>query len=480
MEQTNAADTNNQSLADPEFNQIANYVYHEQNYSELAWSTAIDCLKDAFACYFFALKHPDCLRLMGPIVPQTIVPDGVPIPGTIFKLDPIQAAFSISAAIRWLDFNDTWLAKEWGHPSDNLGAILAVADFVTRNQMKKLTVKHILAAMIKAYEIQGIFSLENSLNALGLDHVAFVKTASAALAMQLLGGTQSQIVDVLSQVWVDGQSLRTYRHAPNTGSRKSWAAADAASRGVRLAWLIHWGEMGYPTALSAKKWGYYDVTQHGQPFQFSRPFGCYVMENILFKVSYPAEFHAQTAVECAVILHPKIKHKLDKIKKITLTTQQSAIRIISKTGPLYNYADRDHCLQYMVAVALLTGHLQAENYSDDFARNPKIDWLRDKMIVIEDPVFTKEYLDPEKRSIANQISIDFNDGSNREEICIEYPLGHKKRRAESQPLLQEKFYRAITEYFSKSTTNHILKIFSDKNTLVDLPVTQLMELFCGK
>lgn len=478
MEQANAADTNNRSLADPEFNQIANYVYHEQNYSELAWSTAIDCLGDALACYFFALKHPDCLRLMGPIVPQTIVPNGVPIPGTIFKLDPIQAAFSISAAIRWLDFNDTWLAKEWGHPSDNLGAILAVADFVTRNQMKKLTVKHILAAMIKAYEIQGIFSLKNSLNAFGLDHVAFVKTASATLAMQLLGGTQTQIVDVLSQVWVDGQSLRTYRHAPNTGSRKSWAAADAASRGVRLAWLIHLGEMGYPTALSAKKWGYYDVSQQGHAFQFPQSFGCYVMENILFKVSYPAEFHAQTAVECAVILHPKIKHKLDKIKKITLITQQSAIRIISKTGPLYNYADRDHCLQYMVAVALLKGHLQAENYSDDFAKNPKIDWLRDKMIVIENPVFTKEYLDPEKRSIANQILIDFNDGSDREEICIEYPLGHKKRRVESQPLLQEKFYRAITEYFSKSTANYILKIFSNKNTLIDLPVTQLMELFC--
>jgi len=472
----NSADINLRPETDHELINIAEYVTNYSINSTEAWSTAMDCFIDALACHFLALKHPDCMRLIGPIVPNTIVPNGARVPGTKFILDPIQAAFSIGTAVRWLDFNDTWLAAEWGHPSDNLGAILAVADFVTQTQQKNLTIKDILAAMIKSYEIQGVFALENSLNQFGLDHVAFVKTASAAVAMQLFGGTQKQIVDVLSHAWLDGQSLRAYRHAPNTGSRKSWAAGDATSRAVRLAWLVHLGEMGYPTALSAKKWGYYAVSQCGQSFNFTQPFGSYVIENILFKVSYPAEFHAQTAVECAVILHQKIKSKLKQIKKIFITTQDSAIRIISKTGPLYNYADRDHCLQYMVAVALLTGDLRAENYHDDFAANPQIDLLREKMQVNENPIFSKDYLDPNKRSIANSIKIDFNDGSSSEEITIEYPIGHKKRRTESKKLLQEKFETAVTQHFNAKQTNEILTVFSDKAKLTNLSVAKLMEL----
>jgi len=474
------ADINLRPLPDHELSTIAKYVSHYPILSSESWTTALDCLMDALACHFFALKYPACTRLLGPIVPNTKVPHGARVPGTSFELDPILAAFNIGTGIRWLDFNDTWLAKEWGHPSDNLGAILAVADFMNRQKKSAYTVKNILAMMIKAYEIQGIFALENSMNQIGLDHVTFVKTASAAVAMHLLGGTEEQIIDVLSHVWIDGQSLRTYRHAPNTGSRKSWAAGDATSRGVRLAWLVHLGEMGYPTALTAKKWGFYDVTLRGKTFQFSRPFENYVMENILFKVSFPAEFHAQTAVECAIALHPTIKKRFDEIESITLTTQESAIRIISKTGPLYNYADRDHCLQYMVAVALLTGNLRAEDYTDDFAKDPRIDRLREKMKVVEDTTFTRDYLDPEKRSIANAIQIHYRDGTTSEKIQIEYPIGHKRRRAESRPLLQIKFETAVKQHFSANQSKKILKIFSDRTTVMDMPVDELMDVLIFK
>ncbi|MDX1901348.1 MAG: bifunctional 2-methylcitrate dehydratase/aconitate hydratase [Gammaproteobacteria bacterium] len=476
---TDSADINLRPLPDREIITIADYVTQYEIKSELAWSTALDCLMDALACGFLAFHHPACMRLIGPIVPNTIVPNGARVPGTTFELDPIQAAFSIGTLIRWLDFNDTWLAAEWGHPSDNLGAILAVSDFVSRqnilNKKAPLLVRDVLAAQIKAYEIQGIFALQNSMNRIGLDHVAFVKAASAATAMHLLNGSKDDIINVLSHAWIDGQSLRTYRHAPNTGSRKSWAAGDATSRAVRLAWLVHLGEKGYPTALTAKKWGFYDVTFHGQPFQFERPFGTYVMENILFKVSFPAEFHAQTAVECAIALHEKIKNRLDNIDSITLTTQESAVRIISKTGPLYNYADRDHCLQYMVAVALLHGDLKAEYYNDTFATDPRIDTLRDKMRVIEDPTFSKDYLNPDKRSIANAIQIHFRDGTSTDKIQIDYPIGHKNRRAESKPLLQHKFESAVRGHFSPEQANKIVEMFSDNKKLMAMPVNEFME-----
>jgi 2-methylcitrate dehydratase len=474
-------DENIRPAFDTELTTIADYVDGYQINSELAYTTARLCLMDALGCAILALKYPACTKLLGPVIPGTIVPVAARVPGTSFLLDPITAAFNIGTLVRWLDFNDTWLAAEWGHPSDNLGAILAVADYISRKNAgagkKPFLVKDVFTAMIKAHEIQGILALENSFNRLGFDHVLLVKVASTALAIKLLGGTREQIVNALSQAWVDGAALRTYRHAPNTGSRKSWAAGDATSRGTRLAWLTLQGEQGYPSALTAKKWGFYDVMMQGKPLVINRTFGSYVMENVLFKISYPAEFHAQTAVEAAVRLHPAITNRWDDIEKIVLTTHESAIRIISKSGPLHNPADRDHCLQYMVAIGLLEGNLTADHYENDYAKNPRIDALRNKMLVEENKQFSIDYLDPDKRSIANSIQIFFKDGSVTEKVTVEYPIGHRKRREEGTPFLFKKFEENIATLFSDEQVENMLTLFHDHETVANTPVNELMDMF---
>lgn len=475
------AEQNLRPAPDKELVTMAEYVSKHVIHSELAYSTARYCLMDSLACAFLALHYPSCTKLLGPIVPGTIVPNGARVPGTDYVLDPILAAFNIGALVRWLDFNDTWLAAEWGHPSDNLGAILAVADYVSRQQLaaKKnpLTVRDVLTAMIKAHEIQGVLALENSFNRIGLDHVVLVKVASTAVATHLLGGSETDVLNALSHAWIDGQSLRTYRHSPNTGSRKSWAAGDATSRAVRLAWMVLRGEMGYPSALTAKTWGFYDVLLRGQPLRINRAFDAYVMENVLFKISFPAEFHAQTAVECAIILHDQIKDRLADIDKIILTTQESAVRIISKTGPLYNPADRDHCLQYIVAAGLLFGDLKAEYYEDQFAEDPRIDALREKMLVQEDPQFTKDYLDADKRSIANAIQIYFKDGTHTDKVQIDYPVGHKRRREEGIPLLINKFEKSLEMHFKPAKIEKLKALFLDQAALEKMAVNEFMELF---
>jgi len=478
MASNTIADINIRPSSDKELVAIADYTLDHKIKSDLAYSTARYCLMDALGCAFLALKYPECTKLLGPIIAGTNIPFGSRVPGTSFELDPILAAFNIGTMIRWLDFNDTWLAAEWGHPSDNLGAILAVADYQSqKNKKSPLLMRDVLTAMIKAYEIQGILALENSFNRIGLDHVVLVKVAGTAVATQLLGGNKQQVMNALSQAWVDGQSLRTYRHAPNTGSRKSWAAGDATSRAVRLAWLTLQGEMGYPSALTAKTWGFYDVMLDGKPLRLPRSFDAYVMENILFKISYPAEFHAQTAVECAITLHPKIITKLDQVEKIVLTTQESAIRIINKTGPLHNPADRDHCLQYMVAIGLLFGNLKADHYENEFAKDPRIDFLRQKMETREDAQFTKDYLDPEKRSIGNSVQVYFNDGTKTEKIQIEYPIGHQRRREEGIPLLINKFAGNAATVFSAEKVARFQELFADQKKLETMPVNEFMGMF---
>ena len=465
---------------------IADYVSDYLVTSKEALDTARYCLMDTLGCGFEALSYPACTKLLGPIVPGTIVPNGSKVPGTQFQLDPVQAAFNIGAMVRWLDFNDTWLAAEWGHPSDNLGGILAIADFLSRNrsdEQPQITMRDVLIAMIKAHEIQGVLALENSFNRVGLDHVVLVKIASTAVVTGLLGGSKDDIINAVSNAWVDGQSLRTYRHSPNTGSRKSWAAGDATSRAVRLALMSMKGEMGYPTALTAKTWGFYDVFFKGQPFKFQRPYGSYVMENVLFKISFPAEFHAQTAVECAFQLHPEVADKIDTLKKIeqidkiVLTTHESAIRIIDKQGPLNNPADRDHCLQYMTAVGLLKGSLTAADYEDAVAADPRIDALRDKMVCIENPEYTKDYLDPEKRSIANAVQVFFKDGSHSEQIAVEYPIGHRRRRAEGIPELVRKYKTNLARRFPERQQKAILDVCMDEAKLSAMPVNEFVDLF---
>lgn len=460
---------------------IVDYVLNKKIDSSLAYETARLCLMDTLGCGVLALSFPECTKLLGPLVPGATFPGGARVPGTHFELDPVQAAFNIGTMIRWLDFNDTWLAAEWGHPSDNLGAILAVADYVCRQNCCEgkapILMHDVLTAMIQAHEIQGCLALENSFNRVGLDHVILVKIASAAVAAKLLGADQEMMQRVLSHVFVDGQSLRTYRHAPNAGSRKSWAAGDATSRAVRLALLAKTGEMGYPSALTAPVWGFYDVLFGKKSFQFQRPYGSYVMENVLFKLSYPAEFHAQTAVECAVALHPVVKNKLEEIARIELITHESAIRIISKQGVLYNPADRDHCLQYMVAIGLLYGDLKAEHYEDSVASDPRVDSLREKMQVTESERFSREYHDPDKRSIANSIKIVFKDGSETDWITVEYPIGHQRRREEGIPVLLSKFTNNLSTHFSSNQVDKIVNAMNDTNRLGAMRVKDFMALW---
>jgi 2-methylcitrate dehydratase len=462
---------------DPLMVEIAEYAASYIPVSKAAIDTARYCFMDTLGCALLALRFPECTKLLGPIVPGALLNNGARVPGTDWQLDPVQAAFNIGAMIRWLDFNDTWLAAEWGHPSDNLGGILALADYLSRTKQKSLTIGDILQAMIKTHEIQGVLALENSFNRVGLDHVLLVRVATAAVAAALLGASQDQSISAVANAWTDGGSLRVYRHAPNTGPRKSWAAGDATSRGVRLALMAMQGEMGYPSALSAKTWGFHDVLFRSKAIGLARPLGSYVMENVLFKVSFPAEFHAQTAVECAVKLHEQVKNKLDEVERIHIMTQESAIRIIDKTGPLHNPADRDHCIQYMTAVGLIFGELRADHYEDRFAQDPRIDSLRDKMIIIEDARYSEDYLDPDKRSIANALQVFFKDRTATEKIAIEYPIGHRRRRAEAIPLLIKKFDDNLNSRLAAPWAKKILDLCLDLRALQATPVDQFMDMF---
>jgi 2-methylcitrate dehydratase len=462
---------------------IADYVLRTRIASATAYATARYCLMDTLGCGFEALEYPACTKLLGPIVPGTIVPNGARVPGTPWQLDPVQAAFNIGTMIRWLDFNDTWLAAEWGHPSDNLGGILATADWLSRNAVaagrEPLTVQDVLTGMIQAHEIQGCIALENSFNRVGLDHVVLVKVASTAVVARMLGLSRDEIINALSLAWVDGQSLRTYRHAPNTGSRKSWAAGDATARAVRLALIARTGEMGYPSVLSAKTWGFYDVSFKGNPFKFQRKYGSYVMENVLFKISFPAEFHSQTAVEAAMQIHALLAasgRSAGDIRRIRIRTHEACIRIIDKKGPLANPADRDHCIQYMVAVPILFGRLTASDYEDAVAADPRIDLLRDRIECVEDKQFTKDYHDPQKRSIANALSVEFNDGSTLDEIEVAYPIGHKRRRKEGMPVLVEKFKTNLARRFAARQSAAILELCLDAKRLAATPVHEFVDL----
>jgi len=457
---------------------IAAYARDFRVRSESAYETARYCLMDTLACGFQALKYPACRKLLGPVVPGAVMTGGARVPGTSFELDPVQAAFNIGAMIRWLDFNDTWLAAEWGHPSDNLGGILAVADYLARLAVMSgrapLTVRELLGAMIKAHEIQGVLALENSFNRVGLDHVLLVRVATTAVVAAMLGGSESQVVNAVSNAWIDGGALRTYRHAPNTGSRKSWAAGDATSRGVRLALIALTGEMGYPSALSAKTWGFCDVLLRGKPLSLPQPFGSYVMENVLFKISYPAEFHAQTAVEAAMTLHPQVRERIADIERVVIETQEPGVRIIDKVGPLANPADRDHCLQYMVAIPLLFGRLTAADYEDAVAADPRVDALRDKMQVRENPTFTREYYDPGKRYIGNAVQVFFRNGEATERVQVDFPIGHRKRRAEGMPVLVKKFETSVEAHFGAKQAERIKALFAKARQLDALPVNELM------
>ena len=461
---------------------IADYVVDYRIESQEAYDTARYMLLDSLACAMLAMKFPDCVKHLGPLVPGAILPGGALVPGTRFELDPAQAAFNIGTQVRWLDFNDTWLAAEWGHPSDNLGTILAVADYLSRRELrdggKPLTVRDVLTWAIKAHEIQGVYALQNSFNRVGLDHVILVRLASTAVATAMFGGGKEQVVNAVSHSWIDNGALRTYRHAPNTGPRKSWAAGDACRRAVIHALnATDKGVVGYPSALSAKTWGFYDVAFGGKPFAFERPFGSYVMENVLFKISFPAEFHAQTAVECAMQLHPLVKDRIDEIERIEIQTQEAGVRIIDKTGPLANYADRDHCIQYMVAVPLIFGRLTAADYNDDVAADPRIDALRAKMTVSENPRFTQDYFDAGKRFIGNSVQVFFKDGSSTEEVSIDYPIGHRRRRAEGIPVLMAKCEAALRAHLPSAQVDRIMALAADPARLEATAIDQFMNLY---
>jgi 2-methylcitrate dehydratase len=468
---------------DPVLVAIAEYARSFPIESPQAYETARYCLMDTLACGFQALKYPACRKLLGPVVPGAVMPGGARVPGLHYELDPVQAAFNIGAMIRWLDFNDTWLAAEWGHPSDNLGGILAVADYLARKSRAEgftpPKVRDVLTAMIKAHEIQGVLALENGFNRVGLDHVILVRVASTAVITAMLGGTLDQVINAVSNAWIDGGALRTYRHAPNTGSRKSWAAGDATSRGVRHALIALSGEMGYPSALSAKSWGFYDVLFRGKPFTLPQPFGSYVMENVLFKISYPAEFHAQTAVEAAMTLHPLVKDRLNDIERVVIETQEPGVRIIDKTGPLANPADRDHCIQYMAAVPLIFGRLTSEDYEDKIATDPRIDTLRAKMQVRENPTFTRDYYASDKRYIGNAIQVFYTDGTQTQRVQVDFPIGHRRRRSEGVPVLVKKFEASVDAHFEPRQAARITSLFADFARLDAMPVSDFMAELVG-
>ncbi|CAK9888494.1 MULTISPECIES: 2-methylcitrate dehydratase [Pseudomonas] len=487
-------DLNNRPDYDRVLQDIADYVLSYKVESQEALDTARNCLMDTLGCGLLALRFPECTKHLGPLVEGTVVPFGARVPGTRYRLDPVKAAWDIGCIVRWLDYNDTWLAAEWGHPSDNLGGILAVADHLSQKRVANgeapLSMRVVLEAMVMAHEIQGVIALENAFNRVGLDHVLLVKVASTAVCAKLMGANREQLLSALSHAFVDGQALRTYRHAPNAGSRKSWAAGDASSRGVRLADIALRGEMGIPGVLTAPQWGFYDVlfshtnkdlalkTQDKRAFSLSQKYASYVMENVLFKISFPAEFHAQTACEAAVTLHPQVRNRLHEIERIVITTHESAIRIISKVGTLANAADRDHCIQYMTAVPLIFGNLVAEQYEADFhAAHPIIDRLREKMEIVEEPRFTREYLEADKRSIANAVQVFFNDGSSTEQVVVEYPIGHRRRRAEGVPLLEEKFKANLATRFTGQRSGEIFALCKDQAALEATAVHRFVDLF---
>jgi 2-methylcitrate dehydratase len=465
---------------DPLLVDIARYVTGQDIDSDAAYETARYCLMDTLACGFQALDYPACTKLLGPVVPGATMPGASRVPGTAWELDPVQGAFNIGALIRWLDFNDTWLAAEWGHPSDNLGGILAMADYLSRQAVAEgrapLTVRDVLTGMIKAHEIQGVLALDNSFNRVGLDHVLLVRIATTAVVTGMLGGTQEQVINAVSNAWIDGGALRTYRHAPNTGSRKSWAAGDATSRGVRHALIAMTGEMGYPSALSAQTWGFQDVLFKGRPLTVPQPFGSYVMENVLFKISFPAEFHAQTAVEAAMTLHPEVKDRLDQVREVVIETQEPGVRIIDKTGPLDNPADRDHCIQYMTAIPLIFGRLTAADYEDGVAGDPRVDALRDRMTVNENPRFTEDYYAADKRYIGNAVQVFFNDGSATERVEVEFPIGHRRRREEGIPVLVGKFRDSLRPKLSDAQFEALDELCGDQGRLEQTPVQDFMAL----
>ena len=458
---------------------IADYAVNYQPDSELAVDTARLCLMDSIGCALLAMDYQACTKLLGPDVEGMIVPNGARVPGTRYELDPVKAAFDTGTAIRWLDFNDTWLAAEWGHPSDNFGSIIPLADFICRSNVlgtsRSINVRELLEMAVKAYEIQGVLALDNSFNSVGIDHVILVKVASTAVVTSMLGGNVQQVENAVSNAWLDA-SLRTYRHTPNTGSRKSWAAGDAVSRAVRFSLNSMSGEMGYPSALTSPGWGFQDAWFRGQEITLQRELGSYVMENILFKVSFPAEFHAQTAVEAAFQLHPQVVSRLGEIDEVMIASQESALRIIDKTGPLNNPADRDHCIQYMTAVALIKGCLVAEDYEDEMAMDPRVDQLRDKMIMNHDRRFTEDYIDPDKRSIANSVQVRFKDGSSTENITVAYPIGHRRRRQEAKPLLVEKFRANLSTQLDKEKVEELVKLFANQSTLGLMAVDDLVDM----
>lgn len=468
-------------MTDPLLTQIADYVHAEPDFSDLARQTGRYCLLDSIGCGLLALNFPACTKLLGPLVPELNMEQGCPVPGTSYRLDPVAAAFNIGTQVRWLDYNDTWLAAEWGHPSDNLGAILATADYRSRVAGERISVAQVLDAMIQAHEIQGVIALENAFNRVGLDHVILVRIASTAVASRLLGATHEQTVNAISNAWLDGGALRTYRHAPNTGPRKSWAAGDATSRAVRLALIALTGEMGYDTALSASRWGFSDVLFEGKDITLPRPFQDYVMENVLFKIAYPAEFHAQTAVEAAVELHPQVVDRLDQIRTIRVETQEAGVRIIDKSGPLNNPADRDHCLQYMIAIGLLKGSLTAEDYEDDVASDPRVDKLRAAMQVEENKQYSIDYMDPDKRSIPNAIQVEFQDGTTTDRVEVHFPIGHRRRREEGIPILIEKFRtnvatRVLDGSLPEDTSARLLEMLGGDADLTSVSITEFMDL----
>ena len=456
---------------------IADYVHSHEIESDLAFETARWCLMDSLGCGILALNYPACRKMLGPLVPGAQMAGGCRVPGTPLELDPVKAAFDIGTIVRWLDFNDTWLAAEWGHPSDNLGAILAVADYQNRVKNQPVSLRDVLVAMIKAHEVQGVLALENSFNRVGLDHVLLVRIASTAVASAMLGNSREQTINAISNAWIDGGALRTYRHAPNTGSRKSWAAGDATSRAVRLALIAGTDEMGYATAMSAPVWGFQDVLFGGKPVVLSRPLDAYVMENILFKISFPAEFHAQTAVEAAIQLHPQVADRLDEIERVEIQTQEPGVRIIDKKGPLNNPADRDHCLQYMAAIGLIFGNLNADHYEDQTATDPRIDSLREKMVVRENESYTADYYDAEKRAIPNAMQVFFTDGSNTDNVEVHYPIGHRRRREEGIPVLQQKFANNLSTQFPADACQSIQNAFADPAEFDSMPISDFMNLF---
>jgi len=481
MSNTSTLDTTRPDF-DTVIQAIVDYVLdYDVSTSDEAMQTARYGWMDSLGCALLALEYPACTKLLGPIVPGADMPGkGARVPGTSYQLDPVRAAWNYGAMVRWLDYNDTWLAAEWGHPSDNLGAIMSLADYLSRQRLARgeasLTMREVLIAMIKAHEVQGVIALENCFNRAGLDHVMLVRIASTAISAKMLGCTREECLNAVSHAWLDGSSLRTYRHAPNTGSRKSWAAGDASARGLFLALIAERGEMGYPSAITAKGWGFQDVSLGEKELVFKQPYGTYTMENILFKISFPAEFHAQTAVEAAIILHPQVKERLDEIEKIIIKTQESGDRIINKVGPLDNPADRDHCLQYMVAIGLIKGNLTAEDYEDNVANDPRINTLRNKMQVSEDPRFTREYLEADKRAIGNAIQVFFKDGSSTENIVVDYPVGHRRRRDEGIPLLKEKFERNLRGRISQKNSDQLLALCADQKVFESATVDEVMSL----